>query len=102
MKAKIDDLNGKYYGTKIHIIDGKLKGNVISIWFASGKPSTRQIESWGHTQEEWDNDIEIDNGWGGKMNLRTGGGMIHNTHYECDETYRVAEAIATVLEKMPI
>lgn len=101
MKAVIDSLYGKYYGTTVRILDGKLKGDRISIWFASGNPSSRQIESWGHTQEEWDSDAEVDDGFGGKTRLRSGGDMICDNHYECDETLRIAEAIVTMLAAMP-
>jgi hypothetical protein len=97
MLAELLPLTGKYYGTQIVIKDGPAQGRHIELWFSTGEPSEREIESWGHTQSQWDNNIEIDEGWGGKAKIQSCDFMC-DPHYECKETYRVALAIIEALK----
>lgn len=77
MKAEILPLEGKYYGTKIIIIDGK-ENTLIEIWHSDGHdPSKRQLEQDGYNNvEKWKND---DCGC--------------DSHYESDWTYKLANII---------
>lgn len=99
MKAEIAPLNGKYYGTRVHITDGPARGASITIWLATGEPSKREIEFWGHTQDEWDSNAEVEDGWGGKAPIKNCD-FICDSHYECRESFRVAEAIVEALKKL--
>jgi len=56
MKAKIAQLEGKYYGTYIEVFDNE--DNLLTtleVWYMGDhEPSIRQLEEWGYTQEQWD------------------------------------------------
>lgn len=99
MDANILPLGGKYYGTRIEITSGLLKGNIINVWFASGQPSDRELASWGHTRAEWDTNACVDVGEGVLCPIRQYG-YIGDSHYECQETYKVALAIVDALKKL--
>lgn len=97
MNASINPITGKYYGTEVCIHDGPGRGHSIKLWFASGEPSERMINSWGYTQSQWDNNIAVDDGWGGILPIKSCD-LMCDSHYECVETYRVAQAIVMALE----
>ena len=99
MESRIEPLKGKYYGTHITVLDGPAKGHSIQLWFTSGEPSKREIESWGYTQEDWDKNIIINDGWGGNQPIKSCD-FICDSHYECKETYRAAEAIVEALKAL--
>ena len=99
MKAELEPLEGKYYGTVIRITDGALAGRRIELWFASDEPSRREIESWGFTQEQWDQNEVVDNDFGCPAPVRDVVD-IGDGHYECKETLRVAEAFIKTLESL--
>ena len=99
MKATLEPLNGKYYGTKITIADGPLAGRGISLWFANGEPSCRELASWGYTQEQWDSNALVDDGWGGLSPIKSLD-LICDSHYECKDTLRIAEAIIETLKAL--
>lgn len=84
MKAEIKPLMGKYYGTIIKIVEKyhPLEGREIDLWFASGSPSRRELELYSMGEEEWRRDLMCD------------------SHYECAETLRVAEAIVEALKPL--
>jgi hypothetical protein len=96
MDAEILPLVGKYYGTTIRINNGMAKGRDIKLWFDSGEPSDRELATRGYTRDEWESNIDVDDGCGGISPIKSCG-LICDSHYECQETYRVAQAIVDAL-----
>ena len=81
MKADILPLNGKYYGTVIQYGGDR----TIEVWDMENYiPSDRQLEYWEMTLEE----AKADN-------------MMCDSHYETQESYRIAEAIVKAIRKLP-
>jgi len=83
MKAKLEALNGKYYGTIINIEtdNGATK---INIWFMGDyEPSDRQLKEWQFTRKQWDNNKE----------------MGCDSHYESKDGYILAEIICNAINK---
>jgi len=76
-KAWIKPLHGKYYGTEVVIeIDGNR--TVVEVWeMGDYRPSTRQLEDWGVTEEQ----ARADD-------------YMCNTHYETALGYKIAQRIA--------
>ena len=71
MKATIRPLKGKHYGTEIEVVDGSIS-TVINVWCnADYVPSDRELEKLDATRQDWDNNVEIDDGWGGKIHIRS-------------------------------
>lgn len=52
----------------------------------SFEPSDRELDNLGYTREDWDNNIEIDNGWGGKSPIKECE-LIDFSHFESQDTY---------------
>lgn len=98
MDAEIQPLEGKYYGTIIKLLSGPASGQIIKIWLASGVPSDRELEKSGYTREDWDKNVEVPDGWGGKVPVREI--CLGDTHYECVESYRIAQALVQTLKEM--
>ena len=99
MRARIKPLSGKYYGTVIVIDDGPLTGREINLWFASGEPSRRELQSQGYAVEQWQQNALVDYGDIGKVPIRQAD-VICDSHYECAQTLRVAEAFVTALQSL--
>ena len=91
MKAILKPLKGKYYGTEIeiHFEDGEEK-EVLKFWNSGDfEPSVRELERNGYTQEQWDKNEEVDNGWDGKTEIRKMD-LICDSHFESRLTYERA------------
>lgn len=91
MKAILKPLEGKYYGTKIeiHFEDGKEK-EVVKFWNNGDfEPSVRELEKHGYTQEQWDKNEEVDDGWNGKTKIREMD-VVCDSHFESRLTYERA------------
>lgn len=97
MKATIRPLEGKYYGTLIDIITDTGDDTTIVVWIPSGDPSRREFESWGYTEQDWKNNIEVDDGWGGKVGIRSE--YLCDNHYESTQSLAIAEKIVEALTK---
>lgn len=98
MKAELLPLNGKYYGTKIKVFFDDGGTTTLELWYTDGEPSTREIESWGHTQKEWDENALVDN-WGcGKERIKE---MDYrcDSHYESKTTYDLAQLIVSAINE---
>jgi hypothetical protein len=94
MRAKLLPLKGKYYGTEIEI---EYKGEVIkiSLWKTKGKPSERELQKSGYTKKQWDDNVHVDDGWGGKTSIRNI--VTCDTHHESQYTYELAQEIVSRL-----
>ena len=91
MKAILKPLKGKYYGTEIeiHFEDGEEK-EVVKFWNSGDfEPSVRELEQHGYTQVQWDKNEEVDNGWGGKTEIRKMD-LTCDSHFESRLTYERA------------
>lgn len=81
MNAYIEPLSGKYYGTKIIIDTGGTTPSELSIWeMGNHQPSTRQLEKWNMTFGEAKDD-----------------GMMCDSHYETELSYKIARIIQKAL-----
>ena len=97
MNAIIKPLDGKHYGTIVEV-EGKWE---INVWIAKGKPSKRQLEEWGISEQEWDTNV-----WNeGKkpeeneyFTLETPQQMICDSHWESEVSYKTASAIVEALK----
>ena len=86
MKAEILPLHGKYYGTKVCVVelgyhdgyDGD--GLYIKIWAGGRIPSERQLADWGCTEAQASDDD-----------------MMCDSHYETQMSYDIAKRIADAL-----
>lgn len=97
MKAELLPLDGKYYGTRIDITDGAAKIGSINLWFSDYAPSGRELEVYGVTREQWDNNsVEVDDGWGGKCKIRDAD-LFPNSHHETVKTLEVARIIVDAI-----
>lgn len=95
MTADIDPLEGKYYGTGITISDEYGKCS-IRVWrVGDGTPSKRQLSEWGLTSEQWEQNAEVDNGWGGMSGCREL--YVCDSHYETHASYETATRIVSAL-----
>lgn len=90
MMAELLPLDGKYYGTEICIwyANNPTSNTVINIWIPEGEPSERACANWDVTQEQWRENIMVDNGWGGDSPIKTL--FPNDNHYESELSYQVA------------
>ena len=98
MEARILDLSGKYYGTKIELLENNKKIGGFSIWLTSGEPSERYLRAYGYTKEQWDANELVDNGWGGQSPIRETD-ITCDSHYECGKTFGLAEFIVRMINE---
>ena len=71
MKAELLPLDGKHYGSIIRITDGSFTTE-ITVWHnADFTPSVRELESWGYTEDDWEKNRNVDDGFGGKSPVRS-------------------------------
>ena len=103
--ARLEPLKGKYYGTRVGYDIGDGRDRSIEIWCNTGRPSDREILSWGMTLEEYINDTEpkFDDGWGGKYTAKEyAGEMLCDSHHETQYSLLIATAIASALNGMEL
>lgn len=92
----------KHYGTDI-VATLKIPGVRgvytfdMRVWAAQGRPSRQQLEVWGYTEEDWDNNIEIPDGWGGNAKIRDAYADFDN-HYQSALEVAIAERIVQALD----
>ena len=87
MDARIEELQGKYYGTIVtYYYDtgwGSREEREIEVWdMGDYTPSERQLEKWEMTLEEARKDMMCD------------------SHYESAQSFRIASAILDALSKL--
>jgi hypothetical protein len=100
MKATLKPLTGKYYGTEVVIDfqDGE-SVEVLKLWNNSDfQPSVRELDKHGYTQEQWDNNEEVDNGWGGKTEIRKMD-LTSDSHFESKLTYERALKLVNLINR---
>ena len=97
MKAVLMPLEGKYYDTEILLDfeDGYEKQVITLSGNGYYEPSIRELNRHGITQEQWDNNEELDNGWGGKTPIQDMD--LFDSHYERKATY---ERALSLIEKI--
>ncbi len=84
--AKILPLDGKYYGTKVHV-DYGIEGIDIVIWKSTGKLSKRQCEYWSIPEgHETDAEIRLD--------------YLCDNHYESALSFMVADLLCKRLNNL--
>lgn len=99
MKAHIRDLQGKYYGTIVVFEADNGEESSLKIWVYGKEPSNREIESWGYTKKDWDENIEIDDGWMGTVKIREAD-CLCDGHFESKESLKIAQIIVKALNEI--
>lgn len=99
IKARLLDLEGKYYGTKIEISILGYK-YVITLWNNTNdhNPSDRELAKNGYTRKQWEMNSLVKDGWGGKIPIREVD-IVCDSHYECRRTYELAKYIVGALRR---
>ena len=96
MKATIQPLKGKHYGTDIEVVDGDIS-TIISVWCnADYVPSDRELEERGYTREQWDKNDIVADGWGGEIEIQSSG-IICDGHFESQWQYALCQKIVKAL-----
>ncbi len=92
MKATLRPRSGKYYGTEI-IIDfedhDQSKGTIVLWGNNDTEPSVRELSYWGYSQNQWDNNENVPNGFGVSTPIRNVG-ITRDCHFESETTYKRA------------
>lgn len=94
----------KHYGTDIVVtldIPG-LRGVYtfdMNVWVPRGRPSRQQLEVWGYTEEDWDNNIEIHSGWDDDSVVHIQDAYADfDNHYQSALEVAIAERIVQALD----
>jgi hypothetical protein len=102
LKARLKDLKGKYYHTIIEIVDEETSQIVTIIKVDrikdSHTPSIRELELYGLTEEDWNNNrwiedpkvYEDDDFRTVRHTACREAGLFVDFHYETKETYEIA------------
>ena len=98
MKAELKPLQGKYYGTKIVVIDDNGVQADVKIWNTSDRtPSKRQLEAYGYTEKQWEENALVDSGWDdSKIPIREID-ITCDGHFESKKSYELALKIVQKL-----
>jgi len=100
LEAKIDPLPlGKYYGSQVSFLDKGYEVTSVRVWYMGNRqPSTRQIEQWGHTQEQWDKNSDVPTGFGDTLPAQeVMREAMCDSHYETADGYAICEKIAKAI-----
>lgn len=92
--VSVAGLRGKHYGTNIKLSIVSETGTsqtAFNIWLPLGRPSDKQMESWGYTREDWDNNIRIPDGWNDEAWV-----AIQEAYTDYDNHYQSAFEVAVV------
>lgn len=96
MKAELMPLKGKHYGTTIEITDGEIN-TTITVWCtADYVPSDRELDAWGATRDGWNNNVEVDDGWGGTTPIRESD-IVCDGHFESKWQHELCLKIVAAL-----
>lgn len=96
MKAEIEPLKGKYYGTSVSIEINGVHSGAVSLWLPGDRPSDRELANYGLNASDWDKNTPIDDGWGGKEPLRKSD-LWCDSHHETQQTYELAQLICEAI-----
>jgi len=93
MEAELLPLESKYYGSKIRVRKNSFE-EVIKIWnnFGDFTPSERELKKHGYSLEDWNNNIEIDNGWGVLEPIQSVE-LVDTSHFESQSQYLFCKEI---------
>lgn len=100
MGAALLPLEGKYYGTKIIVVDDDQTEVVLTVWRSGTAPSERELAP-DFTREEWDKNIKVPGGWGGEPLPIREADIIDWSHYESEESFRLASDIVDAINRYP-
>ena len=98
IRAKLKPLKGKYYGTKITLDFGGYEEE-IELWdSAYFIPSERELNRDGFSKKEYEENIFVEDGWGGKQSIQE---LLApcDSHFESQTTYERAIEIIKRINK---
>ena len=98
MSIELEPLEGKYYETRI---SGTIGGKRfwLSVSSEDREPSDRELAECGVSRENWNNNVEVDDGWGGRCPVRSAELMDSGGHYERQLTLEIAQKIVEALSQ---
>lgn len=96
--AEVYQSVGKHYGTNVNIAfsTGQLHhAYTINVWIPFGRPSDSELADWGIDAAGWDNNVKVDDGWGGTEPIQSM--FPSDGHYQSQIELVIANRIAEVL-----
>ena len=90
---------GKHYGTNVNIVfsTGQIRHcDTINVWIPVGRPSDEELADWGIDAAGWENDVEVDDGWGGTQPIQSM--FPYDCHYQSQIESAIADRIVEALE----
>lgn len=95
ISASILPLEDKHYGTNIRLVLDNKRTILLNVWIPVGSPSDEECASWGVTREQWEANIEHDDGWGGTCPIQE---LIPcDSHYQSQYEFEVCQEIVAAL-----
>lgn len=98
--AQVVPLNGrKHYGTSVNIalsVGPSHRSFNINVWVPVGRPSDEELADWGIDADGWENNVEVDDGWGGTEPIQSM--LPSDGHYQSQIELAIANRIAEALE----
>jgi len=92
--------DGSYYGSEITvkvIDDIGVYYTEIEFGVSGGRPSDRWLEHCGYTKEDWDNNIMVEDGYGGKAPIQSE--LVCDAHYETQRTWELMQKVIRSLKE---
>jgi hypothetical protein len=97
IKSVILPLDGKYYGTYVEVTYPDGNTSRIKVWVGNDyTPSPRQLRHWGLSAKDWDNNVEIPDGWGGMERVREAD-YTSDGHFESVSSWELALMVTGVV-----
>jgi len=98
IKAKLEPLEGKYYGTKIILDFEGYEEEIILQDNADFTPSEREFNRDGFSKKEYEENILVEDGWGGKQPIQE---LLApcDSHFESQTTYERALELVKKINK---
>lgn len=100
MKAILEPLKGKYYGTKITVLDDNGTKAHIEIWDDGDyTPSKRELETNGYTEKQWEENEMVETGWEDVRLPIRDLDIVSDSHFESKQSYELALKIMDKLNQ---
>jgi hypothetical protein len=101
MKVELKPLKGKYYGTKIKVLDDNGVEASIEIWDDGDcTPSKRELEANGYTEQQWLENALVDSGWNDSRIPIREMDIVCDSHFESKQSYELALKIVEKLSRV--
>ena len=95
LAATILNLDYKHYGTNIRLVLDDGRNLDINVWISGGAPSDEALKEWEVTREEWEANVEVDNGWEGTSPIQNM--FPSDCHYQSQYELEICEQIVKAI-----